>query len=175
MVSIEIDFDFDDAFAEMFLRASKHEFTIMNDGELTLEDVKEILTEGQKTGSVQDKERLGYLKIFVDDTLVGLSVPRVIDKREYRAWAIDPEKEYHRMGMIFIDEPYRGQGIAKQAAVQFIQEYPNLIWVIDPVNEPSKKVAAHIGLRHNVSLYTLGSLWRHKPWRHEKVLEVWSN
>ncbi len=176
MTSIVIDFDFDDEYAEMLDRAGKNAFTLINDGEATLDEIKDLLAEGQVTKKIQDKERLGYLKIYDDeDRLVGLSLPRVIDPIEYKAWCLPKEKTYHRMGMIFIDEPYRGQGLAKRAAELFKMQFPNILWTIDPTNEPSKKVASHIGLTRNATLYIRGTSWRHTPWEHDRRLEVWSN
>lgn len=175
MISIKIDFDFDDDYLEMFKRAGEHEYTTVQEGKLSLEDIRKELEQGSPANKVFGNKRLGYLKVYDDDTLVGLSLPRVIDKREHKAWVLDTEKTYYRMGMIFIDEPFRGRGIAKEAARQFKQEYKNLLWTIEPTNDASKKVADYIGLQHNVSLYINGSVWKHEPWKHERVLEVWSN
>ena len=175
MVEIKIDFDFDDAYAERFERAGKNQYTLVGGGTLALDDIKSLLEEGKKTKIFQDKERLGFLKIYDDGELVGLSVPRVIDKREHAAWCLPLDKTYYRMGMIFIDEPYRGKGIAKDAAYLFKDQFKNLVWTIDPSNEASKKVADYIGLTHNTTLYINGAAWKHTPWKHNRMLEVWSN
>lgn len=175
MITIKIDFNFDDEFVKLFFEASKNEFTIVDEGQLTLEQVRDKLTECQRTNTFQDHSRLGFLKIYKDDTLVGLSVPRVITKKEHKVWCLPDDKTYYRMGMIFINEDYRGQGIAKEAAYQFKREYKNLLWTIDPSNTPSKKVATSIGLSHNATLYLRGRAWRHEPWLHNRKLEIWSN
>lgn len=175
MLRIEIDFNFDDTFVEMFERAGKNEYTIVQNGSLTTEGIRELLREVQKTKVFSGQERLGLLKILDDDTLVGLSVPRVITKKEHNVWCLPTDKEYHRMGMIYIDEPYRGKSFAKIAASLFKDQYPNLLWTIEPSNIASKKVAEYIGLKHNVTLYTNGKAWKHTPWKHTGVLEVWSN
>lgn len=79
------------------------------------------------------------------------------------------------MGMIFIDEQYRGQGIAKEAALLFKKDYNNILWTIDPENKSSKKVAAFIGLKHHTTLFLKGKAWRHEPWLHDRKLEIWSD
>lgn len=170
-----IDFEVDEEFIQMFHRASQHEFTILEDGKLTLNQIRKLLAEVQSTKKLQDQERLGFLKIYDEDKLVGLSVPRSIKKKEHKVWGLPPDKDYYRMGMIFIDEPYRGKGYGKDAASLFQREFENILWTIDPVNEPSKKLASYIGLTHNQTLYIKGKIWRHEPWRHDRELEVWSN
>lgn len=175
MISVKIDFNLDEDFINMFHRAGQHEFTLVSDGKLSLEEAREKLLECQETKMFQDHERIGFLKVYEDDTLVGLSMPRKISLKEHRVWCLDPSKEYYRMGMIFIDEPYRGKGIAKIAGHIFKREHENLLWTIDPMNDASKKVATDLGLKHNASLYLKGREWRHSPWDHERVLEIWSN
>lgn len=170
-----ISFDFDDDFVSMFTRACRHEYTMCFDGKLNEDELRVKLLELQQTKRFQDKERLGLLKIYDGDTLVGLSVPRVVERKEYRAWGLTPDKDYYRMGMIFIDEPFRGKGYAKEAARFFHRTYKNVLWVIDPLNEASKKVASSIGLTHNKTLYIKGTAWQHHPWQHERTLEIWNN
>ncbi len=175
MISIKIDFDIDKDFIQLFHSASQHEFTIVENGEMTLDEVRKYLLEVQRTKTMQAQERLGFLKVYDDDKLVGLSVPRTIKEKEHKVWRLPPDKEYCRMGMIFIDEAYRGKGIGKEAARLFKEKYPNILWTIDPVNIASKKVAGSIDLKHNATLYLKGMQWRHKPWSHERELEIWSN
>lgn len=175
MIKIKIDFDIDDDFIKMFHRAGQHEFTLVSEGKLTLEETKEKLLECQETKIFQDHPRLGFLKVYDEDTLVGLSMPRKISEKEYKVWCLDPTKDYYRMGMIFIDEPYRGKGYAKVAGHLFKRDYQNLLWTIDPTNDASKKVANDLGLKHNANLYLKERQWRHTPWGHDRILEIWSN
>lgn len=175
MITIKIDFNFDDDFVELFHKATLHEFTIVENGNLTLETARDVLIKTQRTKSFQGHERLGFLKIFKDGVLVGLSMPRVIAKREHKVWNLPNDKTYYRMGMIYIDEKYRGQGIAKKAAFEFQKDYNNILWTIDPANVASKKVAKAIGLKHHTTLFLKGKSWRHEPWVHDRKLEIWSN
>lgn len=175
MITIKIDFNFDDDFVELFHKASLNEFTIVNDGKLTLETARDVLVKCQETKKFQDHERLGFLKIYRNGILVGLSMPRVITKREHKVWNLPNDKTYYRMGMIFIDEQYRGQGIAKEAALLFKKDHDNILWTIDPENKSSKKVATFIGLRHHTTLFLKGKAWKHEPWLHDRKLEIWSN
>lgn len=175
MLKLKIDFDVDDEFIEMFHRASLHEYTIINEGKMSLEDTRKLVEEVCKTGKMQDQTRLGFLRIYDNDTLVGLSVPRYIKKVEHKVWCLSPDKDYYRMGMVFIDEPYRGKGYGKDGALLFKRDYHNILWTVDPGNDASKKVADYIGLQHNATLYLKDKSWRHEPWDHDRELEVWSN
>lgn len=174
-VSIKIDFDFDDEYVSLLESAGKFEYTIVDEGKHDLNSVRELLEKAQETKIFNCRERLGFLKIYDGEELVGLSMPRVIDPREYTVWKLEGGKVYHRMGMIYLKEEARGKGIGKIAAKLFQEQYPNLLWVIDPRNIPSKRVAASVGLTMNGMLYTLGSRWKHTPWIHDAKLEIWSN
>ena len=175
MVNIKIDFDIDEEFIEMFHRASQHEYTILDDGKMSLDEIRDYADKVCKTGVMQDQPRLGFLRIYDGEELVGLSVPRAIHKREHKVWCLPSDKVYYRMGMIFIDEPYRGMGYGKDGVLLFMRMYENILWTVEPANESSKKLAAYVGLTHNVTLYLKGSSWRHEPWQHERELEIWSN
>lgn len=177
MVYIEIDFDYDDDFIELFLNACKHKYTIVNDGKVTKKDIIQWCKEAKETEKFQNQKRLGFLKIYEGLTLVGMSVPREIRHEEHEVWNLDPMKVYYRMGMIYVDENHRGKGYAKQAAKDFKDKFENILWTIDVDNEASKKVAASIGLTHNTTLYVSASgKWSHKPFGSAiRTLEIWNN
>lgn len=175
MTHIVIDFEVNEEFIEMFHRAGQHKYTLFGEGKMSLEEVRDMVREVCRTKKMQDQERLGFLRLYDGDKLVGLSVPRAIQKIEHKVWLLPKDKDYYRMGMIFIDEPYRGKGYGKDAATLFLERYKNLLWTIEPTNEPSKRLAAYIGLERNATLYLKGSAWQHKPWGHDRKLEIWNN
>lgn len=177
MIYIEIDFDYDDDFIDLFLEACRNKYTLVNGGELTRKDIIKICEETVETGKFQNETRLGFLKIYDGLTLVGMSIPREIRHEEHKVWNLDPTKVYYRMGMIYLDENYRGNGYAKQAASEFKNIYENVLWTVHEDNIASKKVAEFIGLKHHTTLFINdNSQWRHEPWKEAThTLEVWSN
>ena len=65
MVNIKIDFDIDEEFIEMFHRASQHEYTILDDGKMSLDEIRDYADKVCKTGVMQDQPRLGFLYLQV--------------------------------------------------------------------------------------------------------------
>lgn len=98
-------------------------------------------------------ERLGIMKIYQGDTLVGFSLPRVILEREHAIFKLPPDCTYYRVGTVYISHEYRGQGIMFFAIKQFVSMYSNVVWTCDNKNIASQKSAVRGGLKFSHLIY----------------------
>lgn len=177
MIRIKISFDLDEDFIAMFKRAVDSTFIDIGEELPTIEETEKLLRDVQTTQKLSGYERLGFLRVMLDDKCIGLSMPRVIKQTEHVIWGLPKIETYYRMGMIFLDEEYRGKGYAKDAAWEFKRAYKKILWCVDPKNIPSIKVAQSINLQHTLDVYFDENMrWSHRP-REEckKVLQVWRN
>ncbi len=152
-INIQLDFEIPKELISLYQQASHDKF-IGYENPITDEEAEKHLTRYSLTRTYGRMERLGILKIWLDNKLIGFSFPRVIQSTEYRGFKLEETKlDWHRLGTIYIDEAVRGKGITSKVYELFKQDYPNLIWVCEDENQSSKRAALRAGFKHSHYIY----------------------
>lgn len=179
MIEIEIDWEVTEPFVKLMYEACKHPYTLYNEGKCTLEEIRAVLDKAADTHMFHNYKRIGFLKIYFNGDLVGLSMPREILEVEHKAWTPATDNTYYRMGMIYLDEDYRGLGIGKEASLKFKEWFNYMIWTCDPANEASKLLAKNLGLSYRNNIYyDADKNWSHNEYEikdYVRSIEVWTN
>ena len=152
-ISIQLDFEVTPTLAELYMQSTQCSF-IGYKVPLTLEEATQKLNQYSQTKRYGKFERLAIMKIWEGDTLIGFSLPRAIMEIEYRAFKIEnSNKDWYRIGTIFIGDQYRGKGVTSKVVKLFKERYPNLIWQCEEGNIGSAKAAEKAGLDYSHHIY----------------------
>ena len=154
-LKIIIDFEVNPALVQLVQEASMCQYTGIGDGneELSYKQAERLLKKIATSGKFGKYARLGILKMYLDDVLVGFSFPRQVDLREYEKFKLSVLKDYYRTGTIYVGRAYRGQGIAKAVVQEFKQRYRHVLWTCRACNVASQATALSVGLRFSHQLY----------------------
>lgn len=154
-LKIVVDFDINDALITLVQEASTCPYSgISTDQEpWEFKQAERMLKKVVSTGKFAKYQRLGILKMYKDDVLVGFSFPRQVDLREYEKFKLSVLKDYYRTGTIYVGKAYRGQGIAKAVVQEFKQHYKHVLWTCRDCNIASQATALAVGLRFSHHLY----------------------
>ena len=152
-IRIQMDFEVTEQLVELY-RRSTHDPFIGYENPLSLTEAAEKMHQYSTTKRYGQFERLAIMKIWKDDVLVGFSLPRKIAEREYRGFKIEGTLlDWYRIGTIYVDEQYRGQGITSEVVRLFKIQYPNLIWQCEQENINSCKAAEKAGFKLSHHVY----------------------
>lgn len=154
-LKIVIDFSINDDLINLIQEASTCPYAGIGDGtgDFDFKQAKRLLEKVVATGKFAKHTRLGILKMYRDDVLVGFSFPRQVDLREYEKFKLSVLKDYYRTGTIYVGKAYRGQGIAKAVVQEFKQHYKHVLWTCRDCNVTSQATALSVGLRFSHHLY----------------------
>lgn len=152
-IRLAIDFDVTPELVKLYALSTHCPFVGEKDGPYDEERAASELKRIAETKKYGNCERLGIMKIFQGDTLVGFSLPRVILEKEHKVFKLDTTDTYHRVGTVFIDPEHRGKGIMKKAINAFIDLYPNVVWTCDEKNIASGNSAVSGGLKFSHLIY----------------------
>lgn len=152
-INLAIDFDVTDDLIELYSHSTGDEFVGEKDGPLDLEQAAAALNKIVLTGLYGKYPRLGIMKIYLGDKLVGFSMPRAVVKDEHEWFKLPTSLDYYRIGTVFIDPHYRCRGIMKAVIKQFIATYSYVVWTCDVNNTGSAKSALSAGLELKHLLY----------------------
>mgnify|MGYP001761695790 CR=1 FL=1 len=152
-VRIVIDFEITPELVGIYSRSTHCTFVGEKDGPYCLSRSAQELQRIATTKMYGNNERLGIMKIYHQDQLVGFALPRVLQVKEHKVFKLDEDQTYHRVGTVFIDHPHRGKGIIGQAIKLFKAIYPNLIWTCDEKNTSSQKAAVKGDLKFSHLIY----------------------
>lgn len=150
-MKIVLDFNYDKDVIDLYHESLQNEFTTEFRFRPEVKITRE-LTENRLLLIKRNYEKSGYklhgiLKVYIDNKLAAISFPRPLVDREYDTYNLPATKEYHRLGGIFINPEFRGQGIAGKLAEWLIDKYKNILWTADVSNSSSNKVATKQGLK----------------------------
>ena len=81
------------------------------------------------------------LKIYKDGVYVGYANPGDVHLDLYKRLDLDRTKSYKRLGVIFIYEQYRKQGIGEAVLRWFCDQNDNVLYLVDKTNESSNALA----------------------------------
>lgn len=176
-IRLAIDFEITPELVKLYAASTHCPFVGEKDGpycETRAGFELERIAKHKKYGSF---ERLGIMKIFWDDVLVGFSLPRMIAEREHNVFKLPENCTYYRVGTVYIDQEHRGKGIMAMAIKQFVSMYPNVVWTCDGKNISSQKSALRGGLKFSHLIYFKSrEEWSFEPMEDcVRVSHVYSN
>lgn len=176
-IRLAIDFDITPELVKLYAESTHCPFVGEKDGPFCEIRAGFELEKIVKHKKFANFERLGIMKIYQGDTLVGFSLPRVVLEREHNIFKLLPNCTYHRVGTVYVGHAYRGQGIMFSALKQFITMYPNVVWTCDDKNIASQKSAVRGGLKFSHLIYFKSrDEWSFEPMEdHVRVSHVYSN
>ena len=154
-VSIIIDFEISPQLIRLYSRSSTDEF-IGNDQGFSYKEAETTLKLIKRTHRRPNSnlDLLGIMKIYKSGVLVGFAFPRVIIEKEKAYFKIKNNHiPYVRLGTVYIDKPYRGKGIMKEALRIFMIDYPDIVWECLHDNIASEKTALSAGLEYAHTAY----------------------
>lgn len=163
-INLVIDFEISEGLAALYAESSTDEFIGNKEGELTVAEAFAKLQVYAATKTYGAFERIGFMKIYKDDVLVGFSMPREIKEREHKVFKLPEGVQWHRIGTVYIGKQYRKQGIMRNVIKTFLTMYPNLVWTCNEKNRASMYSAAAGGLHHSHTIYVgEDKYWEHQP------------
>lgn len=151
LVSYTINWEITPELIQHWMAASRCEF--IGGDPVSPVEAHEQLIKLRDTKKFAGRERLGFLNIFYKGRHIGFSLPRVLDTAEYVKYGVSREKEYYRMGTIFVREDYRSRGIATETTRQFMEQHPYIVWEHKIKNVSSQHVALALGMTKRHTLY----------------------
>ena len=143
-IRIQLDFEVTPELVELYRDSTESPF-IGYKAPLTFDEAWEKMIGYSLSQTYGKFKRLGIMKIFLDDKLIGFSFPRQILPKEFSKYKIPGSVNWYRLGTIFIDNAYRGKGVIKEVVSLFRKSYPNLIWQCNAENAASCKAALNAG------------------------------
>lgn len=152
-VRIEIDFKITADFVKVYAESLCDQF--VGSVEATYDEDKS-LSELQVIAATQKyagHQRYGFLKIYDDDKLVGFSLPRIVQKREYENFKLIDMLTYHRLGTIYVLKTERNKGYVSKAIQLYEIHHPDLAWTCDEKNKASAATALKNGFTLTHRLY----------------------
>lgn len=155
IINILIDDSISDELCQLYLDSRQDEFI----GDKTTPSLEEIRTKLSRFISTAEGEieRLGILKVFKDDVLIGWSLPRKLLAKEGSYFDVDSANvAYYRLGTNYLKPEHRGQGYMTDVLKWFKAHYVNIVWECSPDNKPSGTVAIKAGLYFTHTVYVLG-------------------
>ena len=102
---------------------------------------------GNTSGLTLDEVRNEILKdesvtlIKVDGVIVGVANPSVLPHILYNKLELNRDIDYHRFGIIYLDEQHRGKGYGTLALKEFINIHKNVIYITHASNDISNAIA----------------------------------
>ena len=163
-IELVIDFNIPEGLAELYAESSDCEYVGNKDGVLSVEEAATNLMRYAETKKYGAFERLGIMKIYKDDVLVGFSMPRDIKEKEHKVFLLPEDTQWYRIGTVYIGKAYRGKGIMSGAILKFKEMYPNLLWTCNETNTGSHKSALAGGLTLSHKVYVgKERYWEHQP------------
>lgn len=152
-VRIEIDFKITRDFVKVYAESLCDQFV----GNVNnVYDEEKALTELQtiaRTQTYAGHPRHGFLKIYVEDKLVGFSLPRIVQKREYEIFKLLDILTYHRLGTIYVLKSERNKGYVSKAIQLYEEKHPDLAWTCCETNTASAATALKNGFKLTHKLY----------------------
>ena len=143
-IRIQLDFEVTPELVKLYRDSTESPF-LGYKTPLALDEAQEKMTGYSLSQRYGNFERLGIMKIFLDDKLIGFSFPRQILPKEFSKYKIPGSVDWYRLGTIFIDSAYRGKGVIEEVVKLFRESYPNLIWQCNAENVASCKAAVKSG------------------------------
>ncbi len=173
MINCQLNFHIDPELIELYKQSTHDPFLMPLTGPKSYDECELDMNTYSSLHAHAGFQRLGIWKIYLGDRLVGYSFPRELGPNDYKKYNILSTKRYYRMGQIYVLPDFRGRGIATEAARQFIQRYPNIVWSHQKMNIASQRVAEHLGLRQTALLYIDHDLkWHHVPIDDPKIISI---
>lgn len=163
-INLVIDFEISEGLAALYAESSTDEFIGNKEGKLTVAEAFAKLQVYAATKTYGAFERMGFMKIYKNDVLVGFSMPREIKEREHKVFLLEEEEGWYRIGTVYIAKVFRGQGIMRDTIHEFKKIYPNLLWTCNEKNRASMHSAIAGGLVHSHNIYVgEDKYWEHQP------------
>ena len=152
-VSIKIDWEIPPDLIGVYSRSSSDPFVGEKDGPYDFGKAHNELLRYADTKKYGKYERLGIMKIYFKDIVIGFAFPRILHSHEYHNYTLfednrEGAKEWYRLGTCYLDESFRGHGIMQQAIAKFRELYPNVVWSCLESNLSSRKTATLAGLEY---------------------------
>lgn len=97
------------------------------------------------------EEGVGYIvKLYDADKVVGLALPRKISPVIRKMFKDHVGDECHQLGIIYVDENYRGYKLSKMIVEYCKSQFQQLLWQCCTTNTPSMKLALSSGFERVV-------------------------
>lgn len=166
-----IDFEIPDRLVGLYAESSTCAYVGNKEGELSIEQAAANLQRYAETKTYGAFERIGFMKIYKGDTLVGFSMPREIKAKENAVFLLEEGSQWYRIGTVYIAKQYRRQGIMRETIKEFVKLYPNVLWTCNATNTASYNSALSGGLEYSHSVYVgENRYWEHQE--HDNVIRV---
>lgn len=177
LIKLAIDFEITPELVKLYAESTHCPFVGEKDGPYCEIRAKFELEKIARSKMYGKFERLGIMKIFWEDELVGFSLPREMVEREHPIFKLPEGLKYHRIGTVYVGKGHRGKGIMMHTILMFKTMYPNLVWTCDDANISSQKSAVRGGLKFSHLIYFKSrEEWSFEPLEDcNRISHVYSN
>ena len=139
--------------AEIYAESNSCVFVGKKDKVIDRTEALVILQSCAATKEYDGFERLGIMKIFHENVLVGFSMPRKIEAKEELKFKLKEDDTYHRIGPVYITKAHRGKGVMSETIREFQNIVGKMIWTCNELNDVSAKAALSGGLKYSHHIY----------------------
>lgn len=165
LLKLEIDFNVTEELIELFAESTSDRFIGDPNNIRGTEWAKAELEKVESTGMWHGFRRHGIMKIKYNNVTIGWTMPRAIYPVEYDKLMLPRGVgDIYRIGTIYVTPSHRGKGIAREVMRQYMETYPNQVWLADPDNTGSQKLATSCGLLYSGQIwFAEDGVWSHLP------------
>ena len=151
-LDIVTDDEIPERLCELYIESRQDNFI----GDKSTPSIDEVRTKLQtltKEGCT-NLERLGIMKILLNNEIIGFAMPRKIAKKEEYYFGVSTDGiDWYRLGTNYITPEHRGNGYMTEVLWRFRRMYPNVVWECTPNNRSSSLVALKNGLLYTHTVY----------------------